>query len=138
MINNVSVQGRLTADPEVNYTNAENIPVCNFCIAVARPKRKGISEDETDFFYCVAWRGRAEVVTKWFKKGDMIGIVGKLRNESYVDKNNEKRTVTKILVSEIHFCGGRKDGNTHNVFEGMTDVPPEDIGEFTADDDFPF
>lgn len=144
MINNISIMGRLTADPEISRTSNDNVPVCNFTIAVARPKRKDSMEEETDFFRCTAWRGKAEVMAKWFTKGDMVGIVGSLRNESYIDKNESKRIVTKILVKEVHFCGGKSsandnEGKARSEFEGFADVPPEDIdGLIGLDDDLPF
>lgn len=105
MLNNVMMMGRLTADPEVK-TAGEN-RYCRFSIAVQRPKRKGEETAETDFFNLVAWNGNADVISRWYRKGDMLMIIGTLRNSTY-EKNGEKRVSTEIVVKEIHFTGGKK------------------------------
>ncbi len=137
MINNINIMGRLTADPEVNYT-AENIPVCNFSIAVDRPHKKD-AEGVTDFFNCVAWRKKAEFMTNYFSKGDMLAIIGTLRSEQYKDKHDENRTAIKIYVKEIHFCGRKdKSKGISKELEGMTNVTDEELEELSLDDDLPF
>ena len=67
MLNHFIVMGRLTAEPEVRYTEKDKIPLCRFSIACTRPKRKD-SEQETDFFNCVAWRNAAEIVSNYYSK----------------------------------------------------------------------
>ncbi len=108
MLNKVLMSGRLTAEPEVKTTGDNRY--CKFAIACERPKRKGEEKAETDFFNCTAWNSNADVVSKWFGKGDMITIVGSLRNSTY-EKNGEKRTSTEVRVDEIHFSGGNKRNN---------------------------
>lgn len=138
MINNINIMGRLTADPEISYTSKENVSVCNFSIAVDRPHKKG-EEGITDFFNCVAWRQRAEFMVNHFSKGDMIAITGTLRSEQYKDKHGENRTVIKIYVKEIHFCGRRVNhGNIPKGLEGMTNVTDEELEELSLEDDLPF
>lgn len=100
MINNINIMGRLTADPEIRYTGNDNVCVCNFSLAHTRPLSKN-GERITDFFDCVAWRGRAEFLERNFSKGDMIAIAGKLYSESFVDKNDIKGTAIKIVQKNI-------------------------------------
>lgn len=143
MINNVTITGRLTADPEIRYAGDDNVCVCNFSVAHTRPLGKN-GERITDFFDCVAWRGKAEFLERNFSKGDMIAITGKLYSESFVDKNDTKRTAIKIRVNEINFAGttkkqreNSKDGIPEGL-EGMLNVPDDVSGYFSEDDDLPF
>lgn len=139
MLNNITIMGRLTADPEVRQTPKGN-KVCNFSIAVQRPKQKG-SEPETDFFQCVAWRGSAELIEKYFAKGNMIAIQGRLRNDAYL-KNNEKRVVTRIVVEKVFFTGEHRkeeqksksqiDNNPSD--EEFSKITDEEIEAFMSDD----
>lgn len=135
MTNEVIIQGRLTADPELKYTENNNIPVCNFSIACQRPIRKD-EEKIADFFECVAWRTRAEFLERNFSKGDMIIICGKLFSESFTDKNGTKRTAIKIRVTEMNFAGNTKKQKSDIPpgLEGMMNPPVYD----EEDDDLPF
>ena len=105
MLNKFLVAGRLTADPEMQ-TIGEN-RLCKFTIACDRPKRKGEEKPETDFFNCVAWNRNGDTVVSWFKKGDMITLVGEVHINCY-EKDGQKRTATEVKVEEIHFSGSRK------------------------------
>lgn len=143
MLNHLMIMGRLTADPEVRYTEREQIPVCRFSIATARPKHKDV-EVETDFFNCVAWRNLAEIVTQWYKKGDVIVIYGTLRNRPYIDKEGKNRTATQIIVKEVHFTGGKKTSDNSaqlpvspDGLEGLT-VDPGEFEELFSEEDVPF
>lgn len=93
--------GRLTTDIELRKTNSD-IPVINFSIAVDRP---GTNKDNriTDFFDCVAWRGNAENICKYFHKGDPIGIIGNLQNDQFKDKDGNDRKKTVISVDSFEF-----------------------------------
>ncbi len=104
MLNYAMLSGRLTSDPEYTQTDG-GTGLCKFSIAVHRPKKKDGTEQEPDFFNCIAWNSMAEVVSKWYKKGDMIIVVGGLKNHKYT-KNDEQRTATQVVVKEIHFAGG--------------------------------
>lgn len=144
MLNHLMIMGRLTADPEVRYTERENIPVCRFSIATARPKRKDI-EVETDFFNCIAWRNLADIVAQWYKKGDIIVIYGTLRNRPYIDKDGNNHTATQIVVKEVHFTGGKKaTSNSDNLpsspdgLEGMAGIDPNEFEEIFSEEDVPF
>lgn len=140
MLNNITIMGRLTADPTVKKTPNGTL-VCNFSIAVQRPKKKD-SETETDFFNCVAWNGAAELIEKYFSKGNMIAIQGYLRNDIYL-KNNEKRTVTRIIVKTISFTGEhRKEGDESSSInpttENIPNISDEEIDLMLSDDGVPF
>lgn len=137
MINSVTIQGRLTADPELTHTD-NDIAVCNFSIACDRSYTSN-EEKITDFFDCVAWRARAGFLERNFSKGDMIAITGKLFTESYTDKNGANRKAVKILVSDIAFSGRtkkQKDKDTNEDLAGLN--VPDEAAAFADDEDLPF
>ena len=103
MLNKVIEMGRLTRDPEIRATT-NGTPVCTFTIAVDRNTR----EKQTDFLPCIAWRGTAEFVAKYFHKGSMIALVGSVQSRSYSDKNGNNRTVIEICADEVSFTGEKK------------------------------
>lgn len=105
MLNKFLVAGRLTADPEMQNIGENRL--YKFTIACDRPKRKGQNDHETDFFNCVAWNRNSDTIISYFKKGDMITIVGEVHINRY-EKNGQKRSVTEVKVEEIHFSGNRK------------------------------
>lgn len=122
-MNKTMLMGRLVRTPEVKYTNGETpMAICNFTIAINRRMKK----DETDFIPCVAFRKTAETIEKYFSKGDMIGIVGALRVETFKDKEGKNKYSTKVMVEEFHFCGGNKGKDGAEVPEGFV---PADEGE---------
>ena len=128
MINHISIQGRFTKDLEKKETTT-GVPVCNFTIAWSEK----YGEKETSLFLnCVAYRGTADFVSKYFKKGDMAVVEGKLTSRSY-EKDNEKRYVTELIVDKIHFCGGAKK-------ETISDTKTEQtkFEEIDVTDDLPF
>ncbi|MGN0593890.1 MAG: single-stranded DNA-binding protein [Hominimerdicola sp.] len=145
MLNHFIVMGRLTAEPEVRYTEKDKIPLCRFSIACTRPKRKD-SEQETDFFNCVAWRNAAEIVSNYYSKGDIIVIVGQLHNNSYVDKDGKKRITNEVLVKEIHFTGNgkKKSENSEQLppspdgLEGLANINLDDFEDIFNDEGVPF
>ena len=103
-MNKVILMGRLTRDPEVRYTQgAQGTAVARYSIAVNRSyKREG--EPEADFINIVAFGNRGEFAGKYFKKGQMVAVVGELRNSSYTDKDGNKRWSTDVIVTEQHFA----------------------------------
>lgn len=133
MLNVTILTGRLTADPKLTQT--ENSRYCRFSIAVARPKHKD-KEAETDFFNCVAWEGTAEIISKWYKKGDMITIVGNLRNSQY-EKNGEKRTSTSVIIREVHF-GNSKRKTENSDDTAFPEIDPAEFEEIFSGEDVPF
>lgn len=132
MLNYVMMMGRLTADPELRTTENGN-EFATFSIAVQRPKPKD-GDNETDFFNCVAWRNRAKIVSEWYHKGDMIMIVGTLRNRRYTDKNGNNRIAEQIIVKEIHFTGGQRKSNVQatQIETSLSGSLPEILTELAA------
>ena len=105
MLNKFLVAGRLTADPEMQTIDENRL--CKFTIVRDRPKRKGEDKPETDFFNCVAWNHNGDTIVNYFKKGDLITLVGEVHINRY-EKDGQKRTATEVKVDEIHFSGKRK------------------------------
>lgn len=125
MFNLVVLTGRLTADPELKYTQ-NNTPVCSFSIAVDRRYKQG-EESQADFINITAWRQTAEFVSKHFSKGSMIGIEGSIQTRRYVDKETGKnRTAFEVIANNVQFVESkRSEGNSQN----------ETPSEFTPVDD---
>lgn len=100
MINNTTLVGRLTKNPELKYT-ASGIAVTNFTLAVERNFTNAQGERETDFINCVAWRGTAETLANFAVQGSLIGVTGSIQTRNY--QNNEGRTVyiTEVLVDNF-------------------------------------
>ena len=125
--NFVSLTGRLAADVELNKTKSD-IPVCNFSLAVQRPGAN--KEDKPDYFDCVAWRGTAENICKYFHKGDGIGLIGSLQTDIYQDNNGNNRKKIQIQVESFEFLPGKKQGGQA---EAAQDAPVQEA--MTTDPD---
>ena len=104
MLNVVALMGRLVADPDLKTTQSGN-SVCTFRIAVDRSYVPQGEERQADFITVTAWRKTAECVSKYFKKGSMISVQGRLETRQYQDKNGNNRTATEVLAAEVGFCG---------------------------------
>lgn len=104
MLNRITLTGRMTRIPELRYTQS-NIAVTNFSIANQRNYKSGgqTGERDTDFFEVVAWRSTAEFVTKFFTKGSMITVDGRLETRKYTDKEGNKRTAVEIVADNVYF-----------------------------------
>lgn len=112
MLNHIVIMGRLTADPEKRMTSAGK-PVTNFTIACDRDRAAEGKEKETDFIDCVAFSGTADFIPKYFSKGDMIAITGRLQIRNWTDKEGNKRRSAEVSVANTYFCGGKKsDGSS--------------------------
>lgn len=144
MFNLVVLTGRLTADPELK-TTPNGIPVTTFSIAVNRNYRAG-EEQQTDFINIVAWRQRAEFITKYFKKGSMIGIEGSIQTRRYQDKNGNNRTAFEVVVNNAQFVESKRDGASsttapvaNNEPMAFSNADASDFAEIGGmDDDLPF
>lgn len=106
-INNVVLTGRLSRDPEIKQTQS-GVSVCNFCIAVDRQYKSG-EEKICDFINCVAWRGTADFVSKYFHKGDGIGVTGSIQTRKWVTDGGENRYATEVLCQQVSFLDGKKN-----------------------------
>lgn len=132
MINSVVLMGRLTADPELKYTQT-GVEVCGFCIAVERRYQSKAGEKQTDFINIAAWRQTAAFVCKYFHKGQMIAVEGSIQTRSYDDKNGNKRSVTEVIADNISFCGSKSDNTAVSSTVSEPDIPID-----TNEDDLPF
>lgn len=110
MLNSISIMGRFTRDPELRRTGSGK-PVTSFTLACDRDfKNQQTGEKEVDFIECVAWGGTAEMVEKYFSKGQMAVATGRLQIRQYTDKNGQKRRTAEILVNSVYFCGSKESG----------------------------
>lgn len=109
MLNKVFLQGRLVADPELRHTQ-QGTPVASYRLAVDRDyKSKDSNAQNTDFVNIVSWRNTAEFVCKYFTKGRMMLVEGRLQMRSYTDKDSNRRTAAEIVTDNVYFCDSRKD-----------------------------
>ena len=102
MLNDIVIMGRLTADPILRRTSSGKA-VASFSLAVDRDFKNADGQTETDFIECVAWKGRAEFVSKYFTKGQMAVVSGRLQIRDWTDADGAKRRSTEINVSKIYF-----------------------------------
>ncbi len=105
-MNKVFLIGNLTRDPELSETSS-GISMCRFSIAVNRGFASGDNERETDFFNITAWRGAAENVAKFCKKGNKVAVTGSIQLHNYEDKDGIKRTAVDIVASEVEFLSSK-------------------------------
>lgn len=110
MLNHIVLMGRLTRDPELRYTGS-NVPVASFSIAVDRDFGRGENgEKQTDFINVSAWRQTGEFVSKYFTKGSMIVVSGRLQIRDYTDRDGNRRTAAEVVADNVYF-GESKRGN---------------------------
>ena len=124
MMNQVTLLGRLTRDPELRRTGA-GTAVASFSLAVDRDYSDKITgEKATDFLNCVAWRATGEAISKYFTKGRLILVSGRIQVRPWVDKDGNKRRATEILVKDFNFCGDGK--HTAAPAEPEEAAPPDE------------
>lgn len=99
-MNNITIKGRLCADPEMRETNG-GVALCNFTVAVDRVYNR----EETDFFRCTAWRKTAEFIKKYFVKGQEILLTGAMRCDIWEDEDGETHSAWGLQVDNVEFCG---------------------------------
>ena len=128
MLNKVILMGRMTRDPELRHTQA-GVPVTSFSLAVDRGFQT--NGQSVDFINIVAWRGTAEFVTKWFSKGQLVAISGRIQARTYVDNDGNNRSAVEVVADEVFFAERKREGA----------VPPsdqagsiEDIPQFNVSD----
>ena len=128
MLNHIVIMGRLTRDPELRRTGS-GIAVASFTLAVDRdfaPKDGG--ERETDFIDCVAWRQTGEFVSKYFSKGRMAVVSGRLQIRNWTDKEGNKRRSAEIVAENVYFGDSRRDsesgGQSYGSYGGNSYAAP--------------
>ena len=120
MLNHITIMGRLTRDPELRRTGS-GVAVASFTVAVDRdfsPKDSG--EKETDFIDCVAWRQTGEFVSKYFTKGRMIVVSGRLQIRSWTDKDGNKRRTAEVVADNCYFGDSKRDSDGGSSYGGNT------------------
>ncbi len=133
-INRTIISGRLTADPEMRRTPS-GVDVVTISVAVDRNYKNDSGEYEADFFDVVCWRGTAEFVAKYFRKGDKIEVDGRLQTRRWRDKHEQSRITVEIIADNVDFGGKKQSADT------SYDATPVQTDEFRVlpdDDDAPF
>lgn len=140
MLNNAIIMGRLTADTEIRTTNAGK-EVTSFTVAVDRSFVKDGEDRQADFINVVAWGNTAMFINRYFSKGSMIAIQGRIQTRNYEDKQGNKRTAFEIVASDVSFCGskneiGQAPDPLEQVKQKMTEAGiPTTSGDFEMIDD---
>ena len=153
MLNTIIIQGRIVRDPELRRTGS-GIAVASFTVAVDRDFAQD-GKKETDFIDCVAWRQTGEFVSKYFSKGSMIGVKGRLQIRSWTDKDGNKRRSAEVVADNCYFGSTKNDsggsnnnsgysnngnsygdnGMDYGGYAGGSYTPPQYGGDFAVIDD---
>jgi len=139
MLNRIIIMGRLTRDPELRRTQS-GTAVTSFTVAVDRDFKGQNGERETDFIDVVAWRSSAEFVSKYFTKGHMAVVEGRLQLRDWKDKDGNNRRSAEVIADNVYFGGSKRDGSApasgpQGTAESGVSV---DFEEVEADGDLPF
>ena len=117
-MNKVILMGRLTKDPDIRYTQTNNIMVASFSLAVNRRFAKPGEERQADFINIVAWNKTAEFVSKYFKKGQQVAVVGRIQTRNYEDDKGIKHYITEVIAEEVYPIWNKtKDEQNKNQLE---------------------
>ena len=128
MLNHITIMGRLVRDPELRRTGS-GVAVASFRVAVDRDyQSKDGGERMADFIDCVAWRQTGEFISKYFTKGRMIVVDGRLEMRDWNDKDGNKRTSAEIVVENAYFGDSKRDGDGGNTYA----APSGSFGGYTA------
>ena len=142
MLNKVILMGRLTRDPEIRYKQStEPMAIARYSLAVERRfKREG--EPKADFIPCVAFGKQGEFAERYFRKGQLVSVAGRLQVRNWEDNEGKKRTATEVVVEEQYFAESKKDEEkTYNQAVKEKNKAPEGfspIDEDIEDEDLPF
>ena len=133
MLNKIFIMGRLTRDPELRRTQS-GTPVASFALAVDRDYKNADGTKETDFIEVVAWRTTAEFVSKYFAKGRMAVVEGRLQIRDWQDKDGNKRRNAEVIADNLYFGDSRSDNGGHQAAKAPVNVDAEDFDEVEDDD----
>lgn len=117
MLNQIFIMGRLTRDPELRRTQS-GTAVASFALAVDRDFKTQDGEKETDFIDVVAWKSNAEFVSKYFHKGRMAVVAGRLQMREWQDKEGNKRRSAEVVADHVYFADSKRDDNSGATFGG--------------------
>lgn len=134
MYNHTGLQGRLTADPELRYTQ-QGTAITSFTLASDTGRKTKDGKKITNFIECVAWRAQAEFVCKYLSKGRLVLVEGELTSRSYEDKDGNRRKAVEITVDSVHFCDSKKDGGQSSGSDFADPGYSEGSGDFTEIED---
>ena len=139
-MNKVVLMGRLTRDPEVRYTQTNNTLVASFSLAVNRRFARQGEERQADFINIVAWSKTGEFCSKYFKKGQQVGIIGRIQTRNWDDDQGQKHYATEVVAEEAYFADSKKDSGSTGSFDTSFGDSTSQNSEFqvTSDDDLPF
>ena len=126
MLNNVVLMGRLTKDPELKQT-PQGVSVAQFSLAVDRNYAKGEGK-QTDFINIIAWRNTADFVSKYFTKGQLVAVRGRLQTRTWQDQSGQKRYATDVVADEVFFAESKSKTDENPIMEGFS----------VSDDNLPF
>ena len=136
--------GRLTRDPETRYTQTNNTLVSSFSLAVNRRFVRQGEERQADFINIVAWSKLGEFCSKYFKKGQQVGVIGRIQTRTWDDDQGQKHYVTEVVAEEAYFADSKResDASNNNTFENtFGNTAPGNMGsdfEMSSSDDLPF
>ena len=135
-MNKIFLIGNLTHDPELSETNS-GTAVCRFSIAVNR-RRTGEGEQQTDFFNVTAWRGLAENVARFCKKGNKVAVTGSIQIRQYEDRDGQKRTSVDVIADEVEFLTPKVSGSSDEGDYAPAPKKKPTLEAFEDDEDIPF
>lgn len=133
-MNKVFMIGNMTKDPELSETNS-GVAVCRFSIAVNRRRTSAEAEQQTDFFNVTAWRGLAETVSRYCKKGNKIAVTGQIQIRAYEGNDGAKRTSVDVVAEEVEFLSPKSNDEART--QGTPKKKPA-LEPFDDDSDVPF
>ena len=142
-MNKVILMGRLTRDPEVRYTQSNNTLVASFSLAVNRRFVRQGEERQADFINIVACSKLGEFCSKYFKKGQQVGIIGRIQTRTWDDEQGQKHYVTEVVAEEAYFADSKREQDASGTFDATFGAMP-DVANQSSDfavssgDDLPF
>lgn len=126
MLNHIVIMGRLARDPELHHTQ-NGTPVASFRLAVDRDyKDKATGERATDWIDVVAWRATAEFVSRYFAKGRMAVVEGRLQMRDWTDKDGHRRTTAEVVAENVYFGDSKRDGGAYSDTPVFQEIEGED------------
>ena len=125
MLNHIVLMGRLCADPELRRTNS-GTPVTSFTLAVDRDFKSQNGEKEADFVPVIAWRNTAEFVSKYFTKGRMAVVDGRLQMRNWTDKDGNKRTTAEVVAENVYFGDTKREDSRSQAEPEYEEIQEED------------
>lgn len=143
MLNKCFLQGRMTADPELRHTQ-NGVAVATFRLAVTRDFKKKDGERKADFISVVCWRGTAEFVSRFFQKGNLAVVEGRLQVRDYTDRDGNKRFATEVIADNVYFSESRKMDDTEQTYQAGGDTEQtypasgEQFADISDNEDLPF